>query len=114
MAALVAVCSAAFAVPHLAAKEKKVVSRTVTGAVLDEADNGIVGATVQLTDIQTGKKYAAYSGQGGEYHFSDLKPTHDYEVQASFRGSSSEVRKVSSVDTRNRIVINLTVPSPKS
>jgi hypothetical protein len=99
--------------PGALAKEKKVISRTVSGAVLDEADNGIAGATVQLTDLQTGKKVAIYSQEEGQYHFSDLQPRHDYEVQASFHGSSSAVRKVSSADIRNRIVINLTIPGTK-
>ncbi len=112
IAAVLALGAVAFCGSLLLAKEKKI-SRTVSGAVLDNSDNGIPGAAVHLTDLQTGKKVAAYSGDGGHYQFSDLQPSHDYEVQASYRGSSSEVRKVSSVDTRNRIVINLTIPATK-
>jgi hypothetical protein len=98
--------------PRLAAKEKKI-SRVVMGLVLDSADNGIVGAAVVLTDLQTGKKVAIFSEEGGRYQFADIKPTHDYEVQASYKGSSSEVRKASSFDARNKIVLNLKIPLPK-
>jgi hypothetical protein len=112
LAALAVVCSVALSLPGLTAKEKHV-TKTITGAVLDESDNGIAGAVVGLTDLQTGKKVAAYTGEGGHYRFSDLSPTHDYEVQATYKGSSSDVRKVSSVDTRMRIVINLTIPGAR-
>lgn len=96
----------------LSGKEKKVI-RTVTGAVLDEADNGIVGATVTLTDLQAGKKNATYSQEEGRYQFTDLDPNHDYEVQATHKGVSSDVRRASSVDTRARIVLNLRIPPSK-
>lgn len=96
----------------LAAKEKKV-ERTVSGQVLDQAENGIAGATVTLTDVNTGKKTAAFTRESGHYQFSDLQPTHDYEVQATFKGSSSDVRKASSIDSRHRIVLNLRIPPVK-
>lgn len=88
-------------------------TRTVSGVVLDEAENGIEGATIELTDLQTEKLVAIYSQEGGQYHFSDLLPSHDYKIKATFKGSSSEVRQISSIDTRLRVVINLTIPGPK-
>jgi len=96
----------------LLAKEKRVV-RTVTGAVLDEGENGLVGATVALTDLRTGERTAAYTQEGGRYQFSDLNPAHDYEIRASYHGATSEVRRISSIDTRTRIVINLRIVPPK-
>ncbi len=111
LALTIAVCVLA-SPPRVSAKEKKV-PRIVTGAVLDENDNGIAGATVVLTDLQTGKKDAIYTKDGGLYQFSDLRANHDYEVQASYKGVSSEVRKASSFDTRNKIVLNLKIPPGK-
>jgi hypothetical protein len=111
--AALAACLATLGAPQAFAKEKKVASRTVSGAVLDEADNGIAGAMVELTDLQTGKKVAIYSQEGGEYRFADLRLDHDYQVRASLHGASSPLRTVSSVDTRTRIVINLTIPKKK-
>lgn len=85
----------------------------MTGIVLDQAENPVVGATVELSDIQTGQRVGIYTEDGGRYQFSDLQTTHDYEIQASLKGTSSEVRKVSSLDTRNIIVLNLKIPAPQ-
>ena len=95
------------------AKEKKSTSRTVSGVVLDETDNGVEGATIELTDVQTGKIVAIYSQEGGQYHLSDLLPSHDYKIKATFKGVSSETRQVSSMDTRPHPVINLTLSGLK-
>jgi hypothetical protein len=95
------------------AKEKKPASRTVSGVVLDEAENGIEGATIELTDVQTGKVVAIYSQEEGQYHLSDLLPSHDYKIKATFKGASSETRQVSSMDTRPHPVINFTISGLK-
>jgi len=98
-------------VPGLLAKEKKPVTKTIAGVVLDAADNPIVGAAVELNDVQAGKKFAKYSQEDGKYQFADLDPMHDYEVQVSFKGMSSEVRKVSAIDDRRIVVVNFTLTS---
>ena len=103
----------AFFAPVGRGKQKQPQKRTLTGVVQDEADNGIEGATVELTDLQTEKVLAIYSQQGGHYQFSDLNFSHDYKVKATFRGSSSEVRQVSSLDSRPIFVLNLTIPGSK-
>ncbi len=115
LALIIVVTIQALTVPasSLIAKQKKKVSRTVTGVVLDKDENGISGATVELTDLQTNKKIAIFSQEGGRYQFADLQPTHDYEVRASYKGLSSEARKFSSFDNRNEIVLNLTLSPTK-
>jgi hypothetical protein len=95
------------------AKEKKLQTKTVSGVVLNESENGIEGAMVELADAQTGKVIDIYSQEGGAYQFTDLSFDHDYTVKATFKGVSSEVRHVSSVDLRARLVLNLTIPEPK-
>ncbi len=110
---LLGLCSFELSGRLLIAKQKKV-PRIVTGAVLDDRENAIVGASVVLTDLQTGKKVATYTKEGGLYQFSDLLPSHDYEVKAEYKDASSEVRKASSFDTRNRIVLNLKIGPPKT
>jgi hypothetical protein len=110
--AAAAVLLLTFSMSSLAAKEEKP-SRRVTGLVSDEAENPIVGAAVVLTDLETGKKTATYTTAEGTYRFTGLQPTHDYEVQATHRGVSSRVRRISSIDPRNRIVLNLRIPPPK-
>jgi hypothetical protein len=107
--ACVSICLMVLFVPGLAAKEKKRITKIIAGVVVDGAENPIAGATVELNDIQSGKKFAKYSQESGKYEFADLDPKHDYEVQASFKGISSEVRKVSSLDDRRVVVLNFTL-----
>ena len=96
------------------AKEKKPVTRTISGAVLDPAENGISGAGVELTNLRTGKQTAIYSEQGGHYEFADLDPHDDYQLQATYKNQTSDVRKVTSLIRDMRVVINLHIPPPKS
>jgi hypothetical protein len=94
------------------AKEKKPPTRTVLGVVIDDAENAIQGASVELTDRQTGKVLEIYSQDGGHYQYADLRFDHDYTVKATYQGLSSEVRQASSLDTRTPLVLNLTIPKP--
>jgi hypothetical protein len=98
--------------PALGAKETKP-TRIVSGVVSDASENPISGAVVTLTDLQDGKKMAIFTGQTGTYQFSDLEITRDYEVQATYKGVASRVRRVSTIDPRSRIVLNLRIPPPK-
>ncbi len=94
------------------AKDKVPTSRTVSGMVMDAAENPIQGATIELTDLQTKKVLDIYSQQGGQYQFTGLRFDHDYTVKATYQGESSELRQVSSIDTRWHMVLNLTIPNP--
>ena len=113
MVAVAVFCLAAVSLPTLLAKQRKEVTKTVSGLVLDPNENGIVDAAVSITDLQSGKKFTTASKEGGRFQFADLPPRHDYDVQAVYKDMSSEVRKVSSLDTRLRIVLNLRIPPPK-
>jgi len=93
-------------------KDKRPTSRTVSGVVMDETENFIQGAIVELTDLQTKKVLDIYSQKGGQYQFTDLRFDHDYTVQATYNGLSSDVRQVSSIDTRWTLVLNLTLLKP--
>jgi Carboxypeptidase regulatory-like domain len=94
----------------LAAKEKKPLTKTVQGEVLDASNNPIVGASVELTDETAGTTLGIYSEAGGHYQFTELKPNHDYKVQAKYQGRTSEVRHASSLDDRGIVVLNLSIP----
>jgi hypothetical protein len=95
------------------AKDKKPATKLVTGVVFDAADNPIDGAMVELTDVQTSKVLDIYSQEDGHYQFAGLLFSHDYKIKATYKGSSSEVRHISSLDLRTRPVLNLTIPTPK-
>ena len=99
----------------LAAKKNKApTTKTVTGQVQDPAEKTLGGAEVTLKDLQTGKTLAIYADENGQYQFTDLDPHHDFEIQAKFKGVASETRQVSTIDTRWKVVINLTIPPPGS
>ena len=97
----------------MAKRRKPPTSKTVVGQVLDPSGNGIIGAAVEMTDLTTGKTLAIYAGPKGHFTFTDLKLTEDYQFRAHYKGQSSEVRKVSSWDTRTNLVLNLHIPPPK-
>ena len=91
------------------AKDRQPTTRIVSGTVYDESNNAIVGADVELTDVQTGKVLDIYSQQSGDYEYSGLKFDHDYTIKAMYKGGTSEVRKISMFETRWHLVMNLTV-----
>jgi hypothetical protein len=95
------------------AKQKPPSTKTISGQVLDASNRGISGASVVLTDLETHKTDAIYTGSNGSYNFSGLKAYDDYMVQAHYHGMTSETREVSSMDPRLQIVVNLTV-GPRS
>ena len=95
------------------AKDKQPTTRIVSGTVYDDAQNVIIGATIELTDTQTGKVLGIYSQETGEYQYSGLRFDHDYTIKAMYKGASSEMRRISMFETRWHLVMNLTVPIPK-
>ena len=114
LALVLAALGLTVAAPSLMARKKKPpTTKTVRGQVLDAQDNGIVGAAVEMTDLTTGKKSAIYAEEGGHFVFTGLKTFEDYEFRATDKGKTSESRKVSSWDTRMRVVVNLHIPPPK-
>ena len=92
------------------AKDKQPTTRTITGTVSDDAGNTIQGAAIELTDVQTGKVLDIYSQEAGQYRMTDLRFDHDYTVKATYEGSSSEERRISILETRWTLVLNLTIP----
>jgi Carboxypeptidase regulatory-like domain len=97
----------------LARKTKPPTTKTIRGQVLDAQDNGIVGATVEMTNLKTGAKTAIYTGDGGHFVFTGIKTYDDYQFRATYKAQASEIRKVSSWDTRMQMVLNLHIPPPK-
>ncbi|MGH7870325.1 MAG: carboxypeptidase-like regulatory domain-containing protein [Candidatus Dormibacteraceae bacterium] len=105
----VAMAGLVFLPTVLAAKKKPPVVRTISGEVMDNARNGVDGATVELADLETNKTLAIYTINGGQYSFTGLDPHHNYHVQAKYKGMVSRVRTASSINPNNQIVVNLTL-----
>lgn len=111
--AFAALCLIFDSAPLMARKKKLPTTKTVIGQVFDAADNPIGGAAVEMKDLTTGKTTAIYAGPQGHFTFTGLSLTQDYQFRAHYKGKSSEVRKVSSYDTRTNLVVNLHIPPPK-
>ncbi len=112
--ALVLLALAASGSRLAAKKPAPTLAKTISGAVLDHSNNGVPGASVMLTDLETHKGDAMYTGENGVYSFSGLNPNDDYQLQAKYKGHVSDVREVSSLDSRTEIAINLVLRSGKA
>lgn len=84
-------------------------SRSLAGKVLDGNDQGIPRAIVYLKNTKTLVIKTYIAEQDGAYHFPGLSPNVDYEVYAELNGKRSDVKTVSSYDTKPRLNINLRI-----
>jgi Carboxypeptidase regulatory-like domain len=89
------------------AMSAQVQSRFLSGKVLDNGDQGIPKAIVYLKNTKTLVIKTYIADPDGAYHFPGLSQSADYEVYAESNGKRSDVKTVSSYDTRNRVNINL-------
>ena len=94
-------------------KKKEPLLKTVHGAVLDKADNPISGAIVYLKNLQTKTVKTSFADDEGHYRFSGLDPNTDYEIHAEFKEDASPVRRLSALDSRKDVYLNLTIPKKK-
>ena len=105
----------ALAVP-LAAQRKKEEDtnvRSVQGLVRDQGDNPVEGAVVQLKNTKTLQVRSFITQQDGTYRFHGLSTNVDYELKANHTGTSSDVKTLSSFDSRTKAVINLKLEPKK-
>src|ERR1035437_2143403 len=105
--------------PHAGAQEDKkskkeaATLRTLQGTVVDKDDKPVVGAVVQLKDVRTLQMRSYISKENGEYHFSSLKITDDYEVEARNKELTSGPKKISIFDNRKIVIQNLKADKPE-
>ncbi len=89
----------------------EVQSRFLSGKVLNSSDQGIPRAIVYLKNTKTLVIKTYIAEQDGAYHFPGLSPNIDYEVYAEANGKRSDIKSVSSFDTKPRVNINLRIES---
>jgi hypothetical protein len=94
-------------------KEKETQLRTVRGTVMDKSENPIPDSTVFLKNLRTNTVRSSFADKDGGFRFSGLDPNADYEVHAEFEGAKSQVRSVTSLDSRKEIIINLKIDKKK-
>ena len=81
--------------------------RTLVGEVMDKSDNPLPNAIVYLKNTKTLAVKTYIAQQDGNYRFHALSPNVDYEVHAELNGKTSDVKTLSSFDSRKEARINL-------
>jgi len=108
------VLAAQAALPGAAQDNKKQpVLKSVHGLVLDKSDNALPEALVFLKNVQNNSVKTSFADEKGNYRFSGLDPNADYEIHAEFKGDVSPTRRLSSLDGRKDIYMNLVIPRKK-
>ena len=87
--------------------------RLILGQVLDPKGKAAAAAIVTLKNSTTKEQLTVVTNKDGRYQFTALDMKEDYEIYAESGELKSRVRKVSQFDTRERIVINLTLEPPE-
>lgn len=87
--------------------------RTVQGLVTDAADNPIAGAVVQLENMKTLQIRSFITKEKGDYFFAELNTDVDYKLHAENHGMVSNVKTLSSFDSRKAATMNLKVDQQK-
>lgn len=98
-------------VPPLQAQQKT--QRVVEGQVVDKSGAALKGATVFLKDDHTLSVLSCIAADDGTYRFGQLAQSTDYEVWATLNGKKSEVKSISSFDTRPKFNFLLKIDTAK-
>jgi len=88
--------------------------RTVRGIVTDKAETPLPNSVVFLKNLRTNAVRSSFADADGNYRFSGLDPNVDYEVHAELEGAKSQVKTVSSYDSRKEITLNLKIDRKKN
>ena len=81
--------------------------RTVSGSILDESSQPVVGATVFLKNEKTKAIRSYISTAGGHFRFSQVDMSVDFDLWAEKAGKKSATKTVSSWDDRKEVVSEL-------
>ena len=81
--------------------------RTVTGTVLNESAQPVVGATVFLKNEKTKSIRSYISTADGHFHFAQVDMSVDFDLWAEKDGKKSATKTVSSWDDRKEFVSEL-------
>jgi Carboxypeptidase regulatory-like domain len=81
--------------------------RTVSGTILDESSQPVVGATVFLKNEKTKAIRSYISTADGHFRFSQVDMSVDFDLWAEKDGKKSPTKTVSSWDDRKEFVSDL-------
>ena len=111
--ALLVVVASAAVLPAAGQDKKQPLLKTVHGIVVDKGENPIAGAIVFLKNLSNKTVKSSFADDDGKYRFSGLDPNTDYELHAEFKGDVSPTRRLSALDDRKDIYLNLVIPRKK-
>lgn len=83
--------------------------RVVQGKVTDKDNNPIKGAIVYLKDSRSLAVKSFITDDDATYRFGQLAQNVDYEIWAEHDGKKSDVKTISSFDSKNEFYINLKI-----
>jgi hypothetical protein len=95
----------------LAYAQDKENTRSEKGLVVDDAENPIGKAVVQIKNTRTLQVKSFISTDQGQYYFHGLDPNVDYEIKARSGDQESRTRTISTFADRMELVYNLEVKS---
>jgi len=81
--------------------------RTVSGTILDESSQPVVGATVFLKNEKTKAIRSYISTADGHFRFSQVDMSVDFDLWAENNGKKSAIKTVSSWDDRKDFISDL-------
>jgi hypothetical protein len=91
------------------AQDRGPVQRIVHGKVENKDGSGVKGAVVYLQDSKTSSVKTAIADDDGSYRFVQLTQNTDYELWAKSNGKRSKNKEISSFDSKNDLLMNLTI-----
>ena len=92
-----------------AAWAQNVGERAVSGTILDENSQRVVGATVFLKNQKTKSIRSYISTPDGHFRFSQVDMSVDFDLWAEKNGKKSAVKTVSSWDDRKNFILDLKI-----
>jgi hypothetical protein len=95
------------------AQQRGPAQRIVQGKVVDKGDTALRGAVVYLKDDHSLSVKSFITDDQGGYRFGQLAQNTDYELWAEQNGKKSNVKTISSFDSKNQFYINLKIDTSK-
>ncbi len=99
--------------PLIPKKEKAATARTVSGQVVDSTGQPLEGALVTLTNTQTKERREFFTKKDGRYSFDDVRFNIDYQLQARYKDTNGDLKKLSQFDKSPKMVRMLEIDTNK-